>query len=415
MIQSEETEKKQQKEKSKKKFSLSYAKATSIQNKIQLAMMEVVAIAMLILGIVSIYLNYSSTTTTVEDSLNAVSAVAAERVEWEITSYKNIVQELGRTARLANDDYSIEEKQSIIDEKVKAYGLVRGKLLNTKGIAIIDGSDYSDREYFKQALAGNVYLSDPLISKVDGSLMLIASAPVWEKGIPDTKVVGVVYLALPADTLTNMVKSIHISKNSGAFMLNNEGNTIAHTVPGKVEIQENVIELAKTDSSLKGLAKIDERMIAGEDGIGSYTYGGDVKYVSYSPVYGTNGWSLGITAPKMDFFGSTILGIVITILVMIAFIILSAFIAIRIGKGIGQPIRLCVERLLLLIKGDLHSDIPEIKSNDETKILSDATTSIVENLNMIIEDIKYVLSFMSQGDFTVMLAIMRILSYLFVI
>ena len=33
-------------------------------------------------------------------------------------------------------------------------------------LLIFDGKDYSDREYVKQAMQGNVYVSEPLISKI---------------------------------------------------------------------------------------------------------------------------------------------------------------------------------------------------------------------------------------------------------
>lgn len=384
-----------------KKFTLNFMKATSVQQKIQTAMIEIVVVTMLFLGVVSCYLNYSSTYSTMIQSMNEVSSVAAQRVEWEITAYKNIVQELGRTARLANPSYTIEEKQAIIDEKVKAYGLVRGKLIETNGIALIDGTDYSDREYFKQALKGNVYFSDPLIAKTDNVLSLIIAAPVWEGGLPDTTVVGVVFLSLPANLLDDVMKSIHVSDNSGAYIINSEGTTVAHSTDGMAESQNNTIENAKTDSSLKKIAALEQRMIAGEDGIGSYTYKGTKKYLSFSPIANSNGWSIGITAPSMDYFASTFTGIIITIVIMLVSIFAAAYIALRIGKALGVPISLCAARLQQMTTGDLHSPVPEITSNDETKILADATSSIVKNINLIIADIKYILAQLAKGNFTV--------------
>lgn len=383
------------------KRSLSFKKADSIQKKIQIAMIEVVIVTMLILGIISSYLNYSSTYSTLVDSMNQVSSIAAERVEWEIASYKNIVQELGRTARLANPDYSIEEKQEIIDEKVKAYGLVRGKLIGVDGIAQIDGTDYNEREYFKRALKGETYFSEPLIAKTDGALSLIAAAPVWEGGIPDTKVVGVVFLSLPADLLDTIMQGIDLSEHSGAYIIGKSGTTVAHSTEGMTKSQNNTIENAKSDSSLKKLASLEQKMIAGEDGIGTYVSKGGIQFLSYSPIASTDGWSLGITAPAMDFFLSTIVGILITIAVMIISIVIAGMIAHRIGKGIGEPIRQCAERLQKVRTGDLHTPVPEITANDETGILADATKSIVDSMNDIIEDIKHIVGTMATGDFSV--------------
>lgn len=390
---------KEKKTKSNGKFS--FKNLNSIQKKIQLSTILIVSVSMLILGVASCYLNYSSTYETMRQSMNEVSAVAASRVEWEITAYKNIVQELGRTARLASDERTIEEKQEIIDEKVTAYNLIRGKLIGLDGIAQIDGIDYSEREYFQKALQGETYFSAPLIAKTDGALSLIAAAPVWEGGIPDTRVVGVVFLSLPADLLNDIMADIKISENGGAYMLDKNGITIAHTDITLVEEQSNTQEDAKSDSSLKKLADLEAKMVAGEDGIGNYSYGGTTKFLSYSPIPGTDGWSFAVNAPVMDFFGDTVVGIAVTIAIMLATIAIAGMIAVRLGKKIGEPIRQCAERLELVQQGDLHSAVPIIQSNDETGILANATQSIVGAMNDIIEDIKYLLVNLAQGNFTV--------------
>ena len=66
--------------------------------------------------------------------------------------------------------------------KVDTYGFQRYNLLNTQGRSLIDGSNYSDRAYFKAAMQGNTYVSEPLISSVTGEMTIIISAPVWQDG-----------------------------------------------------------------------------------------------------------------------------------------------------------------------------------------------------------------------------------------
>lgn len=392
---------KEKKVRQKTKSGLSIKNADSIQKKIQLSLIAVVAAAMFVLGVVSCYLNYSSTYKTLVQSMNEMSTVAASRVEWEMTAYKNIVKELGCTARIASPDRTIEEKQEIIDEKVEAYNLIRGKLIGLDGIAQIDGTDYSEREYFQRALKGETYFSEPLIAKTDGALSLIAAAPVWKDGVPDTEVVGVVFLSLPADLLSQIMRDIHISNNSGAYMLDKNGITIAHVDNTLVETQSNTQEDAKSDSSLADLAALEARMVAGEDGIGTYTYGGTTKFLSFSPVPGTDGWSLAVNAPVMDFFLDTVVGIIITIVIMVVSILIAGIIAVRIGKSIGDPVKECAKRLELVKAGDLHSPVPEITAKDETGILADATKAIVESMNSIIGDVKFLLGSMSKGDFAI--------------
>lgn len=374
---------------------------TSVKAKIQKIIIAIVAFSMLVLGAVSCYLNYSSTVSSLQQSMEEMAGIAAARVEWQITAYKNVVQELGRNARLANDSYAVEEKQKIIDEKVKAYNCVRGKLIDTDGIARIDGTDYSDREYFKIAMGGETYLAEPLIAKTDGSISLIFAAPVWEGGVPHSTVVGVVFLVMQPDYLNDIVKDINISENSGAYIIDDKGTTVAHTTDGMVEAQNNTIQNAKTDSSLQAIADLEMKMLAGETGFGTYTYKGATKFMSYAPIGNTNNWSLGVNAPVGDFMGDTIKGIIITVVLAVLFILTGYFVAVRIGSSIGTPIKQCAERLNLLMDGDLQTEVPSVDSKDEVGVLSASTRGITEGMSMIINDIKYLLETMAAGDFTV--------------
>jgi len=375
--------------------------AVSVQAKVQKVVILMVSLSMLVLGIVSCWLNYSSTMATLEQSMNETSDIAASRVEWQITAYKNVIQELGRTARLSNDSYTIEQKQEIIDEKVNNYNFIRGKLINTDGIAEIDGTDYSERNYFIRALKGETNISEPLVAKTDGKISLIVAAPVWEGGVPDTEVVGVVFFSIDPNTLNDILKSINVSKNSGAYIINGSGTTVAHTTDGMVESQNNTIENAKTDSKLAGIAAIEKKMVAGESGYDTYHYGGKTKLISYAPIAGADNWSIAINAPTSDFIGDTVIGIIITIVIAIFFIILASTLSVKIGKSIGDPIKECSTRINLLLEGDLTSPVPVITTKDEVHILAESTTGIVDGLRSIIEDIKYLLGSMAKGDLTV--------------
>ncbi len=390
-----------QKSKTEKKFSFSVKHADSIQKKIQFTMVQVVTIAMIILGIVACVLNFYSTYDMLKTTMNEVSHLVADRVEWEITSYKNIVQELGCVARFSSDDYTIEEKQEIISQKVEGYGFIRGRLLDTQGIAEIDGTDFSDRDFFQHAIKGEVYFSNPTVSPTDGMVRLYAASPVWENGISGTTIKGVIMVVLPLDLLNDIAKDIEISKNSSCYILNREGTTIAHTLIERVEIAENTIQDAKTDSSLRKIASLEENMLAGKSGFGFYTYGGTMKMMSYAPIKNTDGWSVAVNAPVLDFFGKLILSIVGMIIIVIATIGVASFIAIKTGKAIGEPIRICAERLNRILEGDLQSEIPIIDTKDEIAVLANTTRGIVEGLKAIIGDIKYLLSSMAEGDFSI--------------
>ena len=151
----------------------------SIKAKILVSMVLTLAISLILVGGASCILSYRGTQSTLEASMKEMAVVAADRVSYELQAYRNIVGETGSTARLSNPEITLAEKQDLLQQKVDTYGFQRYNLLNTQGRSLIDGSNYSDRAYFKAAMQGNTYVSEPLISSVTGEMTIIISAPVW--------------------------------------------------------------------------------------------------------------------------------------------------------------------------------------------------------------------------------------------
>ena len=149
----------------------------SIRKKITVCLMATVLIALVLVGTSSITLNYRSTIATVDEMMSQTAVLAAERIEQELTAYKNVAMDTGCIPQLSDNGVSVEEKRAIIDERVRMHGFQRGNVIDITGISVFDGKDYSDREYVKQALAGNVYVSEPLISKITGELSIMVAAP----------------------------------------------------------------------------------------------------------------------------------------------------------------------------------------------------------------------------------------------
>ncbi len=372
----------------------------TIKGKITVSVLALVMISLSMLGIISCGLNSHSTNSTLERNMKATARVCAERVEWEITSYKNLAEDLGMMARLADKETSAEDKKTLVDERVELNGMESGDILDTKGKSIFTEESFGDAAFFREAAKGNVYVSEPVIGQ-DQSVKVMIAAPLWKDGMFGTEVVGVVYLVPEENFLNDIMVATNVSKNGSAYMVDNQGTVIAHKNIELVISKDNSIEAAKTDSSLKVLAKLEQKMIAGETGFGTYRYHGGKKIMAYAPVENSNNWSIAITAPISDFNMETVVGIIITILIVIASIVISVIMVRRLADNIGNPIRLCAERLTALAKGDLHTEVPEISSKDEILILANATQDIVSGMERIIGDVDYILGEMSQNNFNV--------------
>lgn len=373
----------------------------SIRGKIILSMAMTIVLALLATGAASIYLNFHSTTELLEQNMKEMATVAAQRMEHELQAYVNVAYDTGSIARLADKARSVQDKKEIMEQRAATHNFVGYNIVGADGISIFDGNNYSDREYYQQALQGKAAVSEPLVSKVDGKLSIMVAAPLWEGGIPDTKVVGVVYFKPAASFLNDMVNSIRVSEHGSAYILNASGTTIAHKDAEKVEKQDNVIENAKADAGLAALAALAQKMTAGENGFGQYSFGGEKKFLAYAPIAGTDGWSIAVNAPVSDFTGGTVQSIFLTIALLLAAAAIAVVTAIKLARGISRPIGQCCNRLELLAAGDLNSPVPQIASRDETGRLASATDTIVTSVKGVIGDISWGMGELADGNFTV--------------
>ena len=373
----------------------------SIQQQLLMWFLVLAGAAALLCGGIGVFMSYSSSQATLSQSMKSLAVETGNRVSYELQSYRNAVAALGMVPDLSDPTVPITRKKEILDQWVEHYGMMRGNILNTYGTSLFDGNNYSDREYFQTAMKGVSAFSVPTVSKITGELSIMVSAPLWKDGIPGGDVAGVVYFVPNETFLNDIMATIQVSENSGAYMLDSTGNTIAHEDIELVRNQVNTIQDAQSDSSLSGLADIESKMVAGESGFGSYKYGGVTKYIAYAPVAGTDGWSLAVNAHTSDFLAATYRNIIIIVILVAAVVLCSIVISVRVANGLGKPIRMCVQRIQQLQEGDLSSPVPEFNRKDEIGLLTNATSQIAYVLRSIIEDLDNLLREMAKGNLNV--------------
>lgn len=374
---------------------------TTIRERLQKAIRRLVLLSIVSLVIVSMIMNLSGTLSRLKADMQEIAKLSADRIRQELMVSERIVSELGCSYQLSAAVLTPAQKQEYINQRVEAYGMVRGKLIGSNGICAADGTDYNDREYFKRSMQGEVVVSDPVIAKTDGKLSVIISAPVYEGGDKDGEIIGVVFVVPDPEFLNDICAAISISEHSGCYLLGSTGITIAHSDSAIAQEQKNNIELSQTDSSLKGIAKIEQQMLKGETGYGTYFRKGAYILQAYAPIDGTNGWMVAVDAPVTDFLGSVVIGIIIGAAIGVIAVAYSIYKAKQIGQRIGEPVAQCTDRIQLLAQGDLHTPAPKVETGDELQILAEATASLSDNLQQVIGDTDYLLGEMSEGNFAI--------------
>lgn len=372
----------------------------SIEKKISSNFARTIMICCIVLGVITSILSYVSSINAVSETINNTSGVAANYVSAALQEYVAIAYETGSIARLADPDRSVEEKEAILNQRIEDHNFERGFLVDSSGKDILTGADFSDRPFFAAAMKGNTYISTPTYSDVTKSVSYAVAAPLWENGIPNSKPVGAVVYVPNGESLNDIMRSIKVGKGGTAFMLDSNGITIADLDSSLVGVEDS-IALGDTNPRLRKYSEICKIMITGADGTGTYSYGGVTKVVAYSPVPGTDGWSIGVAAVRNEFLGMFYLSLVLTVLFVIAFTVYGVRSGILLGKKIVHPISTVVKRLELLAEGDLHTATPVPEVNDETAILMNSLTQTVQDLKNVINDIDNRLAELSDGNFMI--------------
>ncbi|MES9144016.1 cache domain-containing protein, partial [Cutibacterium acnes] len=148
-------------------------------------------------------------------------------------------------------------------------------------------ANIKERDYFINALAGTTNVSDPIVSKVDGSIVVVVATPIMN----NNEVVGVLVSTRSGNELSALTDKIKIGKTGYAYMIKKDGTIIAHSNKDLVLGMYNANEESKKDSSLEALANIQKNMGEGKKGTGECIISEIDSYVGYAPVEGTD-WSL---------------------------------------------------------------------------------------------------------------------------
>lgn len=373
----------------------------TISGQIQKYMLIVIGTALFLVGAISCILNYTSTISNLEDSMKLIAEESGAHVQTKLEGFLSQVEMLGTMADLGTEGLPMEDKNEVLNSYKQNYGWLSANIFDVNGNLMGGGSNnIADEAYFQTALTGVSCTNDPAYEEQMNAFVINYAAPLWKNGVPGSKVIGVIVVTADASVFSDMMSTLLVCDGGSAYMINKNGDVIASSDYDSVLNAENTIRDSETDSSLKKLAAIERKMIAGEAGTGSYRYDGHSEMSAYVPI-DNNGWSLAICAVQKEFIGTTVLGIIVIIISILIVNSIAGVMARKLGNSIGNPIQLCAERLALLAEGDLHTPVPEITTKDETLVLAEATRIIVEAQAAIIGDLGYVLEEMAGGDFTV--------------
>ena len=365
----------------------------SIKSKIQISMLSVVLVGSVLIGVITALLNASGIDDVMTKTLGPATQMAADAVEWKMGNYWTALQEAAASDIFRESDPDAPELVPLREDIAQRNGFLYIGKMDASGFSST-GYSYAEEDYFQQCKSA----MEPYISDImnDGQQMIfLLEVPIITNGRFD----GVVYGGISADFLSDIVVSLAMGSNGVAYVLDNKGNVIGHRDASIVEEGSNMIEAAKSDPSAADVAAVNQRMIQGETGFGSYNFYGDNKFVGFAPIGGSQEWSIAIETSQRELKSTLDRSILLTVLVVILVLLATFPVAVKVGKSISGPIQSCVARLEKMADGDLHTPSPQVRSKDETAQLARALETMLSRLNDVAQDVTHHLGKMAQGDF----------------
>ena len=281
------------------------------------------------------------------------------------------------------------------------YAFWRDGQIDTMQIAK-EGNDYLEDDWYGRALAADSgYWSEPYMDDAgSGSLMCTYSVPIHDR---TGRKVGVFGADISLDWLHSQLKEIDKeysffkgfiknTKNidtlnifSSSIIIDSVGTYIVH--PDKKRIlEDNFYEELRQQKDTASLQLL-KNMKARKSGTGKATIDRLTHYVFYAP-HEQTGWMMAITVPKLIIM----LPVVMRCFVL-SFIFFLALIAVYLIcrltiRNSTRPLHKLAKSADEVAKGNFNAPLPDIKHNDEIRLLRDSFGNMQQSLSQYIEELK---------------------------
>ena len=295
----------------------------SLKFKLMSLVLAVAVVSNVAMALIARNLASNTVDDTVHLLLDSVTNNVAGTIQDEIALQYRLLEGLASFEFLQDDSIPYHAKAAQIQETSKVgneYENIgfydpQGNTVTADGRLV----NLAEREYFRTAIGGNRYVSDPYFSTVVNKMFQTFSVPVKNKS---GKAVGIISCNIYGDTLSKKIGNINKKKDAQIVVANRKtGIIVATTSPEYIKTGEKISDVP-TPPEIK---PIIDNMLKGGIGGGSFTDPalGSLNTAAYRPVEGVD-WSVLYICPYTDFFqGLTamirMMTITLSIILIIAF------------------------------------------------------------------------------------------------
>lgn len=382
---------KNEKEKSEKIISEKVLKEKSIRGKLVLLISLVLVVVLVIMNTIALLTAKRVIREQIESDVESINLAVSKELNELIKRDEKLIASIARMPIYDQDKHSIKEIRDVLLKESEQNGLLDFVLADEKGNAyVLNDSlkefNIEERDYFKEAMAGEVGTTDVIINKRDGQPVVVIYAPIYE----GDKVVGVLAAGRSISYLSESIDEIKFMETGNMFLMGKDGLTLANQNKEIEEKRINVFEAGESDPAFDSLVTfLKDDVIAKEVGIGHFSYGDKHKIAAYNKLEKKD-WYLILSVELDDVLSGYYVARWTMILIAAAFIVISFFFVFLIATGLKKAFAVIRDYLKALANYDLayQPTIDYSKRQDEVGSIYNDITALKYSLSQLVSDIK---------------------------
>ncbi|MGD9154150.1 MAG: cache domain-containing protein, partial [Bacillota bacterium] len=184
----------------------------SIKTQITVAVVLIVAVVCIGVALVGYWMASAGLRANMNDSIQTIVKQGADLVNERVDKYFSELNILAENGLFQDLQANQAEITALLNKVSKQKGYVSLLVADTGGNAYrMDGTtlQIGDRDYFRKALQGQNVVTDPIVSKSTGKMVIIFAAPLRDES---NQVCGVLALTRNGDELSEIIADVTYGK-----------------------------------------------------------------------------------------------------------------------------------------------------------------------------------------------------------
>ena len=314
-------------------------------------------------------------TIAVEQNLITNSNLAVNQVDDWIDKNVRISKYVASLDGMASMEQS-QQKPLLVAAKNATEWMTLMFATDRQGQAITRSDDkklvnYSDREYFRDAIRTGVIGEQVLIGKTYPEPLHCFAVPINK----NSEAKGVVTQCSRLLAVSENVTNIKLGQTGHAFLVDSKKRLIAHG-SSNVDLKTKLADFKNNPALLEN--KVDDVFTFEEDG---------VKKIAYAKKAGL-GWTLVLQQDYSEAFASVEKATLNAYIFLAGILLATIILSILLSRALSTPINAVAKSAVEISKGKLDKEVPGIERSDEIGELARSMARMKRSLSISLQRLK---------------------------